>query len=328
MPSTSIKGFNNLRVYRITDPSVLPTLDELNESLAHRPARTPASQELSAAGFTPFIPGGDLAEWLPVPRATGDTAFAVSVLVAERMLPAKVVAAEVAARVAVIERDQMRNVYSKERAQLKDEVVQALLPRAFITTKRVNALIAPPYIYIDQTSAKLAELLLSLLREALGTLPVRPVGAAARPSKAMTKWVLDGLHSPTLKVGEAFKSASESSESSTLSGANVTLSDPELAELLREDWRIVQLELSRVRDERRTRFMLSDDLVFSGIRWPEELTDALRDEIGEDEHAATVQRASALLLLAEIDSLILTVLAHLGGEEAPAGAADDMEDIL
>lgn len=90
-----------------------------------------------------------------------------------------------------IEAQQMRKVYKKERDQLKDEIVQTLLPRAFIRRSSTFAAIAPSLglILVDSASAKKAEDLLSTLREALGSLPVRPLSVKVAPTATLTDWV-------------------------------------------------------------------------------------------------------------------------------------------
>ena len=67
-----------------------------------------------------------------------------------------------------IEAQQMRKVYKKERDQLKDEIVQTLLPRAFIRRSSTFAAIAPSLglILVDSASAKKAEDLLDAARSA------------------------------------------------------------------------------------------------------------------------------------------------------------------
>ncbi len=84
-----------------------------------------------------------------------------------------------------IEAEQMRKVYKKERDQLKDEIVQAFLPRAFIRKSGTFAAIAPKQglILVDSASAKKAEDLLSTLREAIGSLPVRPLTGEDRADR-------------------------------------------------------------------------------------------------------------------------------------------------
>src|SRR3546814_16706365 len=76
-----------------------------------------------------------------------------------------------------IEAEQMRKVYKKERDQIKDEIIQAFLPRAFIRKSGTFAAIDAErgLILVNSASPKKAEHLLSTLREANGSLPVRPL---------------------------------------------------------------------------------------------------------------------------------------------------------
>ncbi len=90
-----------------------------------------------------------------------------------------------------IEAEQMRKVYKKERDQLKDDIVQAFLPRAFIRKSTTFAAIAPSLglVLVDSSSAKRAEDLLSTLREAIGSLPVRPLTVKVAPAATLTEWL-------------------------------------------------------------------------------------------------------------------------------------------
>ena len=59
----------------------------------------------------------------------------------EKLLPSTVVREQVDEKVAVIESEQGRKVYRKERLNLKDEIVQDCLPRAFTRSTYVHAYI-------------------------------------------------------------------------------------------------------------------------------------------------------------------------------------------
>src|SRR3546814_2641885 len=61
--------------------------------------------------------------------------------------------------------------------QIKDEIIQAFLPRAFIRKSGTFAAIDAErgLILVNSASPKKAEDLLSTLREAIGSLPVRPL---------------------------------------------------------------------------------------------------------------------------------------------------------
>ncbi|MGK9537065.1 recombination-associated protein RdgC, partial [Salmonella enterica subsp. enterica] len=75
--------------------------------------------------------------------------------------------------------------------QIKDEIIQAFLPRAFIRRSSTFAAIAPKQglILVNSASPKRAEDLLSTLREVIGTLPVRPLTVKTAPTAVMTDWV-------------------------------------------------------------------------------------------------------------------------------------------
>jgi len=178
--------FRNLLVYRLTQDIDLDT-DKLQAALAAKPARPCASQELATYGFVaPFGKGED------APLVHESQGFLlISARKEERILPGSVVKDAVKEKVDEIESEQMRKVYKKEREQIKDEIVQAFLPRAFIRKSATFAAIAPTQglIIVNASSPKRAEDLLSTLREAIGSLPVRPLTVKIAPSATMTDWV-------------------------------------------------------------------------------------------------------------------------------------------
>ena len=110
----------------------------------------------------------------------------------EKLLPSTVVREQVDEKVAVIESEQGRKVYRKERLNLKDEIVQDCLPRAFTRSTYVYAYIdvKANWIFVDAASATRAEELLNLLRECIGSFPVLLPQVNNAPSAVMTAWLL------------------------------------------------------------------------------------------------------------------------------------------
>jgi recombination associated protein RdgC len=178
--------FKNLLIYRLTqdlpfDAQVLET------ALATKLARACASQELTTYGFVaPFGKGEDA----PLVHVSQDFLL-IAARKEERILPGSVVRDALKEKVEEIEAEQMRKVYKKERDQLKDEIIQAFLPRAFIRRSATFAAIAPKQglILVNASSPKRAEDLLSTLREVIGSLPVRPLTVKIAPSAHMTELV-------------------------------------------------------------------------------------------------------------------------------------------
>src|SRR3546814_8831628 len=118
--------FKNLLIYRLTQD--LPfDAEALETALASKLARPCASQELTTYGFVaPFGKGEDA----PLVHISQDFLL-IAARKEERILPGSVVRDALKEKVEEIEAEQMRKVYKKERDQLKDEIIQAFLTRAF-----------------------------------------------------------------------------------------------------------------------------------------------------------------------------------------------------
>ena len=110
----------------------------------------------------------------------------------EKILPSSVVREMLEEKVAVIEEEQARKVYRKERLTLKDEIIQDCLPRAFSRSAAVYAYIdtRSNWIFVDAPSAGRAEELLNLLRECIGSFPVVLPQVNNAPTAAMTGWLV------------------------------------------------------------------------------------------------------------------------------------------
>ncbi|WP_409289010.1 recombination-associated protein RdgC [Pseudomonas sp. KCJK8927] len=178
--------FKNLLTYRLTQDVPFEP-EALEAALASKPARPCASQELTTYGFVaPFGKGEDA----PLVHVSGEFLL-IAARKEERILPSSVVNDAVKEKVEEIETEQMRKVYKKERDQIKDDIIQAFLPRAFIRRSMIFAAIAPRLgmILVNSASAKRAEDLLSTLREVMGSLPIRPATVKIAPTATMTDWV-------------------------------------------------------------------------------------------------------------------------------------------
>jgi recombination associated protein RdgC len=109
----------------------------------------------------------------------------------DKLLPSSVVNEIVDAKLLEIEQQEGRKVRRKERTQLREDTFQQLLPQAFSRYTRQYALIDKQqgWIMIDAASANKAEAMITLMRETLETLPVKPLQSAVAPAWVMTEWL-------------------------------------------------------------------------------------------------------------------------------------------
>lgn len=311
----SIKIFNNLLVYRMTEATAFHSRsDELNELLATKAARLPGPTELNCVGFSEPLGIDD--EYVELIRSNTLT---LCVNFAERMLPGKIVRQRVAAKVREIEESQERKVFAREKNQIKDEIVASMLPHAFIDQKHIRVMIIGPYIVIDSTSAKKGEDILSLMRSVLGTLGVRPVTVKTTPIDPFTRWFTGEKIPGKFGLTGDFKANSQNDEIDSLTGKGTSPETEGLSDLVAEFGRrviVLGMSWTTSMDEKLT-FTVNEMIGIKGIKWPDALMDMAASDAGEEADKVNLMRATMLLLSAEIGQLITDLLDALGGEEIP-----------
>lgn len=303
--------FRNLLVYRMTQ-ALAVSLDELGERLTGKRARACDNQELTTYGFIAPIGKGEEA---PLVHVSNGFAL-IAARKEERILPGSVVRDALKEKVEQIEAEQMRKVYKKERDQLKDEIIQAFLPRAFTRRSTTSAAIdmASGLIYVDTASAGKAEDLLSMLREVIGTLPVRPMAVKMAPTATFTDWL------KTQQAAEGFFMLDNCELRDTSEDGGIVrvkrhdLSTEEIQLHLSTGKIVTELSLSW---QDKLSFTMTDKLVIKRLRFEDLLQDQAAQDGGEE--AAGQLDASFNLMMLTLRDLLPQLLEALGGEEVPQG---------
>ena len=177
--------FKNIRFYRFTSPLDL-SAEALEEKLAEHAFRSGTTFDRTRTGWVSPIGG----EHEALTHAVGDYIMFCA-RKDEKLLPASVINDALVEKVAEIEQKQARKINRKEKAQLKDDVIAALLPRAFSRTRRTHAYLAlqDNLLIINTSSASVAEDLSTLLRDSIGSLPIALPDVQHAPSDVMTRWL-------------------------------------------------------------------------------------------------------------------------------------------
>lgn len=341
----SIKLFTNIMAYRVSTPgfvhhlrmrSIEPVIDlykiEDTNAFRQRAAAPPIAGAISSLGFIP--PCGEEDNFV---EDIAPGVVALAVMSYERLLPGKVVRAEVEARARKIGSAEGRKVYAREKQRIKDEVITSFLPRAFIDTRVTYILVKDDHIYIDTSSAKRSEDILCLLRETLGSLPARPVGVKETPIVNFTHWLTrrDEVDLGEFGLTGDFKASSGTDESDLLTGKGISLNDGIVSEALIEQCRrATQLGMSWESDEgHQVVFTINEMLGMKGIKWDQSMADAVREDVGEDHEDERAQRvvearATLLLLSDTIGKLWLALTDLLGGEEVPTSVEQNYEESI
>jgi recombination associated protein RdgC len=283
--------FKNLRAFRLTAPFDL-TAEQLQEQLLTA-AFVPCgkSQPLSL-GWVP--PLGEETEALV--HAAGGR-FLLCMRREEKLLPAAVVREQLAERIAVIEHEQDRKVYRKEKLQLKDEVIQDCLPRAFTRSTLIFAYLdtTTNWLFVDSAGAGRAEELVSLLRDSIGTLPLLLPEVNQSPAHAMTGWLLNDNLPSGFSLGADCDLREPGEEGGVVRCRGIELAGEE-----------IEAHLVAV--------VLGEDLVLRRLRFAEEFL-AENDDIAEADPLARLD-ADFALMTDVVSSLQSRVMEVFGGEVA------------
>jgi recombination associated protein RdgC len=108
----------------------------------------------------------------------------------DKLLPSQVVTEAVNSVVEQIEEEQGRKVGRKEMRDIKERVIDELLPKAFVQHRKTIGILTGQYFIINSSSSALADEMMSALAHAHDSgVPLRPVNTNVAPVSAMTGWV-------------------------------------------------------------------------------------------------------------------------------------------
>lgn len=298
--------FKNLIFYRFTQPFELDQ-DALEEKLHPKRFVSCASQDMSRYGWVP--PLGRHGTLL----THGNGLFIMLTgHKEEKILPASVIRDTLEEQVEAIEQEQNRQVFSKEKKALKDDIVMALLPKAFSRHQDTHAYIdtAKGWLIIDASSFKKAEELTSCLRESLGSLPIANVILKQGPGHSMTRWLEKASHIPApFTLGDECELREPGDDGGQIRASRQTLLSEEIGVHLEAGKQACKLALCW--DDALT-FVLSDDLVLRKIKCTETVQDQLNQT--QAETAAEQFDADFALMSLMLQKLLDDLVAALGGE--------------
>ncbi len=309
--------FKNLIFYRFTQPFTL-NQEALEEKLKEKRYQSCGSQDMSTYGWVPPLGRhGDL-----LTHCTGSFIM-VTAHKEEKILPASVIRDTLEEKVEVIEQEQDRQVFSKEKKALKDDVIMELLPKAFSRHQDTFAYIDPVggWMVVDASSFKKAEELTSCLRESLGSLPIINVPLKNHPSQCMTQWLEQKVEVPSpFSLGDECELREPGDEGGQIKASKQELISEEIGVHLEAGKQASKLALCW--DDALT-FILGDDLVIRKLKFTEVVQEQL-DQV-EAETAAEQFDADFSVMSLMLQKLLTNLIEALGGENTDISTEEYIE---
>lgn len=298
--------FRNIHFYRFEEPFTM-TGQKLNEALETRKARSCGQMELACEGWA--RPLGLEGQML---MHETDGKLMICLRREDKVLPASLVRERVEEKAFEIEQEAGRPVGRKERADIKEQLMQELLPRALVKASHTYAYIDPKggWLIVNAASAKRAEELIMLLRKTLGTLNVLLPQTNVSPESAMTQWLLSEESLPQgFDVEDEVELRAAGESISVIRCKHVDLASNEIRAHVGSGKRVHRMAMNW---QDRLSFVLHDDLSIKRIRYSEELiedADAGGDEIAQFD-------ADFAMMTAEMSGFIPALLAVLNSTDS------------
>ncbi len=178
--------FKNLILYRLEKP-FSHSLEELETALGQAAFTPCGPADSSRYGWSTPMPGGQ--QFVH----SGSGYHLIATKKEERILPASVIREHAEQRADEIEASTGARPRGKRLKQLREEVTEALTPRAFTRSRYCYAWIAPQLntIAVDSATAARADELINFLRQTLGSLPVSLPKPKQPLPEMFTRWLAD-----------------------------------------------------------------------------------------------------------------------------------------
>lgn len=276
--------FKNILLYRLVDKFQYNEND-FNELLkANIFLPCPRSENSSIGWISPF---GDQQEEMLVHGLKGYLLFAFCK--EEKLLPSAIIKEELNKKIKELEHDEGREIYKKEKSQLKEEVIINLRYQAFSRKKITYAYIdiVNNCLIINTASRNRAEELCTLLRKSLGSLKLSLPQTISKPETVMTAWLREKKELPFFKIEHNCDLLDPRQKTSMIKCKEHDLNAEEILMHVNSGKQVVKIALNW---NEKISFELSDDLTIKKIKFLELLkkqreevdSQSLQDQIDAD----------------------------------------------
>lgn len=295
--------FKNLQIYRFTKPFTLSNL-ALEEKLAEQQFSPCNNQQTSSYGWV--SPLGRHSEQL-VHHTNGF--YMLCAKEQEKLLPAAVINEKLEEKVIALQEKENREIFRKEKADIKEEVIFDLLPRAFTRSRLHYAFIAPQQglLFIDSASNNKAELLLNHLRESIGSLALIPLSCQNIVAQSLTHWLKSNQIPSPFQIGQDCVLKDDQQGSSIRCKQFDLSNDDSIQQHLDNTMHVAQLQLNW---DGKIIFNLDENLGIKQLKF----TELLDQEDQPYDDFASQFDADFAIMSAELIDFSKDLIAALGGE--------------
>ncbi|SBT17994.1 Recombination-associated protein RdgC [Marinomonas gallaica] len=273
--------FKNLQIFQLKDTENFSSTD-LIAKLPEHPLRECGSQDEFTFGWMPLIRSSE--QW----AISSNQCMLIRAGKEEKVLPTAVVREELEAKVAEIEIVEGRKVGRKEKADIKEELVFTLRPRAFSKRSDIWAYIdtKAKLVVLNSTNAGMTEQLFKLLQTTLGSFAMVPLQAQVSPASIMTDWLMKNEVPASLETGDECEIQDASEDKAKIRFKSLEPLSEDVTRHLSQGMSVKNLAL---RWSEKMSFVLNDDLTLKKVKFD----DTLKENAFNDSQGGTLSDMDA-----------------------------------
>jgi recombination associated protein RdgC len=231
----------------------------------------------------------------------------------KKLLPASVVTQFTPIRAQKLEEQQGFKPGRKQMRELKEQVTDELLPRAFDISRDTRAWIdtVNGWLVIDAASPTLADDVLGLLIKSVGTLPLASLRVGRSPVSAMTEWLLSGESPAGFTMDQDTELSPPGKGNPTVRNVGHELEADDMRHHIEAGKQCMRLAMTW---NDRISFVLTSSLTLKRVT----ALDVLKESSDPTAHNDDERFDSDVTLrTAELASMLANLVEVLGGEENP-----------
>ena len=299
--------FRNLQVYRFPAPWKI-SASGLEEQLGCHAFRAAAGYEMRTQGWA--SPRDDSGLVHPV-----NGQMLISLCTEKKLLPASVIKEVTKEKALEAEERQGYKPGRKQLRELKEQVTDELLPRAFSVRRRTGIWIDPAngWLVIDTSSPGKADEVVTLLNKSVDDFVVERLNTAISPGAAMTAWLAANEVPHGFAIDDDTELQSPVEEKATVRFVRHALDPKEVQRHIAAGKQCTRLALTWAD---RVSFVLTESLVLKRIT----PLDLIRQGEGaQSQNDEELLDADMTLMTGEVQRMLADLVEALGGIQVPAG---------
>ncbi|WP_082818904.1 recombination-associated protein RdgC [Cupriavidus nantongensis] len=297
--------FRNLSIHRLGAFSLNAT--ELSQALAKHAFHPGTTLEMQTTGWASPRDNGELVHAV-------ERQMLLTLRTEKRLLPASVVNQVTKARAAELEEQQGFKPGRKQLKELKEQITEELLPRAFSIRSDTRVWIDPinGWLVIDAASAAKADEVRGMLFKSVDALHLTTLQVNLSPVAAMTEWVSGDEAPEGFTIDQDIELQSSAESKPTVRYARHPLDVDDIGRHIAAGKRCTKLAMTW---NDRVSFVLTEGLIVKRVA----PLDVLKEGKAQAATAEETFDGDFLLMAGELNGLLRDLVDSLGSERAPEG---------